>query len=92
LCILYGCSVPVVLRKFGIENITETWERLPHQRNQDDKTELALGNSIALLGSAVPRIIKTGGRASVSIALGATGALVTYYYQKEKVREFSYGV
>jgi uncharacterized membrane protein (UPF0136 family) len=61
------------------------------KENQDYGTELALGNSIALLGSAVPRIIKTGGRAPVPIALGATGALATYYYQK-KVREFRYGV
>jgi uncharacterized membrane protein (UPF0136 family) len=61
------------------------------KQNQDYGTELALGNSIALLGSAVPRIIKTGGRAPVPIALGATGALATYYYQK-KVREFRYGV
>jgi uncharacterized membrane protein (UPF0136 family) len=61
------------------------------KENQDYGTELALGNSVALLGSAVPRIIKTGGRAPVPIALGATGALATYYYQK-KVREFRYGV
>lgn len=61
------------------------------KENQDYGTELALGNSLALLGSAVPRIIKTGGRAPVPIALGATGALATYYYQK-KVREFRYGV
>jgi uncharacterized membrane protein (UPF0136 family) len=61
------------------------------KENQDYGTELALGNSIALLGSAIPRIMKTGGRAPVPIALGATGALATYYYQK-KVREFRYGV
>ncbi|KAF1921647.1 transmembrane proteins 14C-domain-containing protein [Ampelomyces quisqualis] len=61
------------------------------KENQDYGTELALGNSIALLGSAIPRIIKTGGRAPVPIGLGATGALATYYYQK-KVREFRYGV
>lgn len=61
------------------------------KENRDNGTELALGNSVVLLGSAVPRIIKTGGRAPVPLALGATGALATYYYQK-KVREFRYGV
>jgi uncharacterized membrane protein (UPF0136 family) len=61
------------------------------KQNQDYGTELALGNSLVLLGSAVPRILKTGGRAPVPIALGATGVLATYYYQK-KVREFRYGV
>ncbi|KAI0178111.1 hypothetical protein LQW54_002729 [Pestalotiopsis sp. IQ-011] len=61
------------------------------KENKDYGTELALGNSIALLGSAVPRIIKTGGRAPVPIALGACGALATFYYQK-KVREFRFGV
>ncbi|EUC32266.1 hypothetical protein COCVIDRAFT_14549 [Bipolaris victoriae FI3] len=61
------------------------------KQNQDYGTELALGNSIMLTGSAVPRIIKTGGRAPVPIALGVTGALATWYYQK-KVREFRYGV
>ncbi|KAH8730020.1 transmembrane proteins 14C-domain-containing protein [Phaeosphaeriaceae sp. PMI808] len=61
------------------------------KENKDYGTELALGNSVALLGSAVPRIIKTSGRAPVPIALGITGSLATYYYQK-KVREFRYGV
>lgn len=61
------------------------------KENKDYGTELALGNSVVLLGSAIPRIIKTGGRAPVPIALGATGLLATYYYQK-KVREFRYGV
>jgi uncharacterized membrane protein (UPF0136 family) len=61
------------------------------KQNQDYGTELALGNSLVLLGSAVPRILKTSGRAPVPIALGATGVLATYYYQK-KVREFRYGV
>lgn len=69
--------------------MVETGYRI--KQNQDYGTELALGNSIALFGSAVPRIMKTGGRAPVPIALGATGALATYYYQK-KVREFRYGV
>lgn len=61
------------------------------KENKDYGTELALGNSIVLLGSAVPRIVKTGGRAPVPIALGAVGALATFYYQK-KVREFRFGV
>ncbi|KAI1847913.1 hypothetical protein JX265_001920 [Neoarthrinium moseri] len=61
------------------------------KENKDYGTELALGNSIALLGSAVPRIIKTGARAPVPLALGATGALATFYYQK-KFREFRFGV
>lgn len=61
------------------------------KENKDYGTELALGNSVVLLGSAIPRIIKTGGRAPVPIALGATGLLAAYYYQK-KVREFRYGV
>ena len=71
------------------------WADLPPgyliKENRDYGTELALGNSVLLLGSAVPRIIKTGGRAPVPLALGATGMLATYYYQK-KVREFRYGV
>ncbi|KAF2642885.1 hypothetical protein P280DRAFT_395775 [Massarina eburnea CBS 473.64] len=61
------------------------------KENKDYGAELALGSSTVLLGSAVPRIIKTGGRAPVPLALGATGALATWYYQK-KVREFRYGV
>jgi uncharacterized membrane protein (UPF0136 family) len=61
------------------------------QENKDYGTEVALGNSIALLGASVPRIIKTGGRAPVPLGLGTVGALATWYYQK-KVREFRYGV
>ncbi|KAK4198787.1 transmembrane proteins 14C-domain-containing protein [Triangularia verruculosa] len=59
--------------------------------NQDYGAELALGNSVLLAGSAIPRIIKTGGRAPIPLALGAAGGLATYYYQK-KYREFTYGV
>ncbi|XXG99876.1 hypothetical protein Hte_006217 [Hypoxylon texense] len=59
--------------------------------NKDYGTELALGNSIFLLGSAVPRVIKTRARAPVPLGLAAAGALATFYYQK-KVREFRYGV
>ncbi|KAI1415338.1 transmembrane proteins 14C-domain-containing protein [Hypoxylon sp. FL1857] len=59
--------------------------------NKDYGTELALGNSIFLQGSAVPRVIKTKGRAPVPLGLFAVGTLATFYYQK-KVREFRYGV
>ncbi|KAF1968402.1 hypothetical protein BU23DRAFT_480645 [Bimuria novae-zelandiae CBS 107.79] len=61
------------------------------KQNKDYGTELALGSSLVLLGSAVPRIVKTGGRAPVPIALGVMGVGATWYYQK-KVREFRYGV
>ncbi|KAK6951791.1 hypothetical protein Daesc_006316 [Daldinia eschscholtzii] len=60
-------------------------------RNKDYGTELALGNSVLLLGSAVPRVIKTKARAPVPIGLLVAGALATFYYQK-KVREFRFGV
>ncbi|OTA67323.1 hypothetical protein K449DRAFT_390034 [Hypoxylon sp. EC38] len=59
--------------------------------NKDYGTELALGNSIFLLGSAIPRVIKTKGRAPAPLGLFAVGALATFYYQK-KVREFRFGV
>lgn len=61
------------------------------KENKDYGTELALGNSVLLLGSAVPRIMKTSGRAPVPIGLGVVGLLATYYYGK-KVSEFRYGV
>ena len=61
------------------------------KQNRDYGTELALGNSVVLLGSAVPRVIRTGGRAPVPIALGATGALATWYYYR-KMNEFRFGV
>ncbi|KAG9495421.1 hypothetical protein J7337_013667 [Fusarium musae] len=61
------------------------------KNNKDYGSELALANSVLLTGSAVPRIIKTGGRAPVPLLLGAVGGLATYYYQK-KFREFRYGV
>lgn len=61
------------------------------KQNKDYGSELALANSVLLTGSAIPRIIKTGGRAPVPIALGVVGGLATYYYQK-KFREFRYGV
>ncbi|KAF5692114.1 UPF0136 domain-containing protein [Fusarium globosum] len=57
------------------------------KNNKDYGSELALANSVLLTGSAVPRIIKTGGRAPVPLLLGAAGGLATYYYQK-KFREF----
>lgn len=61
------------------------------KENKDSGTELALGNSLVLLGAAISRIVRTRGRAPVPIALGATGMLATLYYQK-KVREFRHGV
>ena len=59
--------------------------------NKDNGSELALANSVVLLASAVPRVIKTRARAPVPLALGTAGLLATYYYQK-KYREFTYGV
>ncbi|KAF5557312.1 aldehyde reductase 2 [Fusarium phyllophilum] len=53
------------------------------KNNKDYGSELALANSVLLTGSAVPRIIKTGGRAPVPLLLGAAGGLATYYYQKK---------
>jgi uncharacterized membrane protein (UPF0136 family) len=82
-------QLPGVGVRYGIRADIGTGYRI--KQNQDYGTELALGNSLLLMGSAVPRLIKTGGRAPVPIALGATGALATWYYQK-KVREFRYGV
>ncbi|KAH8668565.1 transmembrane proteins 14C-domain-containing protein [Xylariales sp. PMI_506] len=61
------------------------------KENKDYGTELALGNSLFLTGSAVPRVIKTKAKAPVPLALLAAGALATFYYQK-KVREFRFGV
>ncbi|OQE25062.1 hypothetical protein PENSTE_c006G10121 [Penicillium steckii] len=61
------------------------------KENKDFGTELALGNSILLLGSAIPRVIKTRARSPMPLILGTTGLLASYYYQK-KVREFRYGV
>lgn len=61
------------------------------KKNKDYGAELALANSVLLTGSAIPRIIKTGARAPVPLALGAVGGLATFYYQK-KFREFRYGV
>ncbi|KAL2862634.1 TMEM14 family protein [Aspergillus lucknowensis] len=61
------------------------------KENKDYGTELALGNSLVLLGSGVARSVKTKGRARVPLALAATGLLASYYYQK-KVREFRFGV
>ncbi|KAI1800988.1 transmembrane proteins 14C-domain-containing protein [Daldinia bambusicola] len=61
------------------------------KENKDYGTELALGNSVLLLGSAVPRVVKTKARAPVPIGLLVAGALATFYYQK-KFREFRFGV
>ncbi|KAF5589629.1 hypothetical protein FPCIR_6721 [Fusarium pseudocircinatum] len=57
------------------------------KNNKDYGSELALANSVLLTGSAVPRIIKTGGRAPVPLLLGAAGGLATYYYQKKFLRQ-----
>ncbi|KAK7931335.1 hypothetical protein PG985_002047 [Apiospora marii] len=61
------------------------------KQNRDNGTELALGNSALLTASAIPRIIKTGGRSPVPLALGGAGLLASYYYAR-KVQEFRYGV
>ncbi|ORY72141.1 transmembrane proteins 14C-domain-containing protein [Pseudomassariella vexata] len=61
------------------------------KQNRDYGTELALANSTVLLGSAVPRIAKTGGRAPIPLVLGALGLLSGGYYAY-KVKEFRYGV
>jgi uncharacterized membrane protein (UPF0136 family) len=61
------------------------------KENKDWGSELALGNSIVLLGAAVMRIVKTRGKAPVPLGLGLVGSLATFYYQK-KYREFTFGV
>ncbi|KAI9369699.1 transmembrane proteins 14C-domain-containing protein [Aspergillus egyptiacus] len=61
------------------------------KQNKDYGTELALGNSLLLLGSGAARTIKTKAKAPVPMALAAAGFLASFYYQK-KVREFRYGV
>ncbi|KAF5865994.1 hypothetical protein ETB97_001572 [Aspergillus alliaceus] len=61
------------------------------KQNKDYGTELALANSTVLLGAGIARTIKTQAKAPIPLALGATGLLASYYYQK-KVREFRYGV
>ena len=88
----YGYSgKPIFLSSYSARRIVLILLGYLIKENKDYGTELALGNSVVLLGSAIPRIIKTGGRAPVPIALGAMGLLASYYYQK-KVREFRYGV
>ncbi|CAH0036419.1 unnamed protein product [Clonostachys rhizophaga] len=61
------------------------------KENKNWGSELALGNSIVLLGAAVMRIVKTRGKAPVPLGLGLVGSLATFYYQK-KYREFTFGV
>lgn len=61
------------------------------KQNKDNGLELARANSVVLSGLAVSRIVATSGRAPVPWALGATGALATWYYQK-KIWEYEYGV
>ncbi|CAK42658.1 TMEM14 family protein [Aspergillus niger CBS 101883] len=53
------------------------------KENKDYGTELALGNSVVLLVSGVMRSIKTRARAPIPLALGATGLLASFYYQKK---------
>ncbi|KAF4810138.1 TMEM14 protein-like protein [Colletotrichum tropicale] len=61
------------------------------KENKDYGAELALGNSIVLLGAGASRAIKTGGKAPIPLALTFAGAAATVYYQK-KYREFKFGV
>ncbi|KAF3770044.1 hypothetical protein M406DRAFT_66492 [Cryphonectria parasitica EP155] len=61
------------------------------RENKDYGSELALGNSIALVGAATSRCMKTNWRAPVPLGLFATGSLATYYFLK-KYREFTHGV
>ncbi|BFZ55850.1 hypothetical protein PYCC9005_002891 [Savitreella phatthalungensis] len=61
------------------------------KENRDNGVELALGASALLAASAVPRIVKTKGRAPVPIGLGLLGIVSAAYYAK-KVNEFRYGV
>ncbi|KAF3028876.1 hypothetical protein E8E15_007927 [Penicillium rubens] len=83
-------SAPSLIAGVGL-GISYAYSGYLIKENRDYGTELALGNSVLLLGSAIPRIIKTGAKAPVPLALGATGLLASYYYQK-KVREFRFGV
>ncbi|KAI8310908.1 TMEM14 protein-like protein [Colletotrichum sp. SAR11_59] len=61
------------------------------KENKDYGAELALGNSIVLLGAGASRAVKTGGKAPIPLALTFAGAAATFYYQK-KYREFKFGV
>ncbi|RAO69043.1 uncharacterized protein BHQ10_005055 [Talaromyces amestolkiae] len=61
------------------------------KENKDYGTELALVNSVLLLASAIPRVIKTQAKFPMPIILAVTGSLSTFYYQK-KAREFRFGV
>ncbi|BDD62508.1 hypothetical protein MPDQ_006003 [Monascus purpureus] len=83
-------STPSLIAGVGL-GISYAYSGYLIKENKDYGTELALGNSVLLLGSAVPRIIKTRARAPVPLGLGAAGLLATFYYQK-KVREFRFGV
>ncbi|KAH7120473.1 transmembrane proteins 14C-domain-containing protein [Dactylonectria macrodidyma] len=83
-------SVPSLVAGVGL-GVSYAYAGYLLKQNKDYGSELALGNSVLLTGSAIPRIIKTGGRAPIPLALGAAGGLATFYYQK-KFREFRYGV
>ncbi|PSS03835.1 transmembrane proteins 14C-domain-containing protein [Coniella lustricola] len=61
------------------------------RNNKDYGSELALGNSLVLVGAATSRCIKTNWKAPVPLGLFATGSLATYYFLK-KFKELNYGV
>ncbi|KAJ4424277.1 hypothetical protein N0V82_000977 [Gnomoniopsis sp. IMI 355080] len=61
------------------------------RENKDYGSELALGNSLALVGAATSRCMKTGWRAPVPLGLFATGSLASYYFLR-KYKELNHGV
>jgi uncharacterized membrane protein (UPF0136 family) len=61
------------------------------KQNKDYGAELALANSVVLLGAGASRTIKTKAKAPVPIGLATAGLLASLYYAK-KVKEFRYGV
>ncbi|KAL4876556.1 transmembrane proteins 14C-domain-containing protein [Aspergillus karnatakaensis] len=83
-------SAPSLIAGVGL-GVSYAYSGYLLKQNKDYGSELALGNSVLLLGSAVPRIIKTKARAPIPLFLGASGLLATVYYFR-KFREFRYGV
>ncbi|KAI2463444.1 transmembrane proteins 14C-domain-containing protein [Annulohypoxylon bovei var. microspora] len=83
-------SLPSIIAGLGL-GASYAYSGYLLKNNKDYGAELALGNSVLLLGSAVPRVIKTKARAPVPLGLLVAGALATFYYQK-KFREFRFGV
>ncbi|KAJ4391950.1 hypothetical protein N0V93_005570 [Gnomoniopsis smithogilvyi] len=61
------------------------------RENKDYGSELALGNSLVLVGAATSRCMKTGWRAPVPLGLFATGSLASYYFLR-KYKELNHGV